>query len=376
MSEHVSISFDKLTEACDYYGYDLHVLEEKFPSIKRASKEHPAQLTFKQIETIAKLTGYPLGYFFLSSSPKKDTLIPDLRTPNSETRLKLSRSLQQQIEFCMNRVEWYREYAISEEFEKVECVNSIDAKTKPEEIAHIFSRKLHIKNILTECQENKKSVNTYFRRLRDTIEDFGVLTEASGIAGNNTHAVLSTNEFRGFAITDDYAPLIFVNKKDATEAQIFTLLHEFAHILRGESGISDSNVDSESWCNRFAAEILVPSSDLTSDITCLSDIEHLARQYYVSRQVILFRAKTLGLITKDLFSKYWKEVNQVDIQTTKRKGGGDAIKNLSDRLSKRFTYAVIGSAQSGKTLFTDAFRLLGANGSTFWKLADRMEHNI
>ena len=75
-------------------------------------------------------------------------------------------------------------------------------------------------------------------------------------------------EFRGFALTDQYAPLIFVNGKDAKAAQMFTLAHELAHIWLGESGLSGferlipGSTQVEEWCNRAASEFLLPSSEL------------------------------------------------------------------------------------------------------------------
>lgn len=375
MIEHVSIPFKKLTEACDFYGYDLHELEERVPAIKKASDEDPVRLTMKEVEKISKLTGYPFGYFFINESPQKIKVIPDLRTPNSEIRTKISRQLQEQIDFCQARVDWFHDYAISEQFEKVACVNSVSSNALPETTANYYMKKLQIHSLLSKLREEKKSVYAYFRALRERIESIGVLTEASGIAGNNTRHVFCVDEFRGFAITDDYAPLIFVNKKDVPEAQIFTLIHEFAHIIRGESGISNADIGAENWCNRFAAEFLVPAEEMPANIASLDEVEHLAEFYFVSRLVILLRAKRLNIIRPAIFDELWEEINRQSHLQSQKRGGGNAIKNLGDRLSKRFSFAVIESARSGRTLFRDAFALLGANGSTFWKLADHLEHN-
>ena len=375
MKDRVSIPFKKLIEACDFYGYDLHVLETKFPSIKKASEEHPASLTIKDVEKISRLTGYPFGYFFIEESPQKIEVIPDLRTPNSEFRTKISRQLQEQMDFCQARVDWFHNYAISEQFEKVACVNSVHSDCSPEKTAKFYREKLQIQSLLATLRKEKKNVYAYFRELRERIESIGILTEASGIAGNNTHHGFCVEEFRGFAITDDYAPLIFVNKKDVPEAQVFTLIHELAHIIRGESGISDANIGAENWCNRFAAEFLVPSEEMLTKVANLDEIDRLAKFYFVSRQVILLRAKRLNIIQPVLFDKLWEEINKKSHTRSQKQGGGNAIKNLGDRLSKRFSFAVLESARSGKTLFRDAFALLGANGSTFWKLAEHLEHN-
>lgn len=77
------------------------------------------------------------------------------------------------------------------------------------------------------------------------------------------------SEFRGFALVDEYAPLIFINGADFTSAQMFTLIHELVHIWIGEGGVSNFEVmqplpiEIERYCNAVAAEVLVPRAELT-----------------------------------------------------------------------------------------------------------------
>src|SRR5207302_1318952 len=109
----------------------------------------------------------------------------------------------------------------------------------------------------------------YLRELVGKVEEVGVLVLRSGVVENNTHRKLDVTEFRGFAINDDIAPLVFINGSDARSAQIFTLLHELAHLWIGESAISESVYRSpmpanasERLCNQIAAEVLVPAKEL------------------------------------------------------------------------------------------------------------------
>ena len=95
-----------------------------------------------------------------------------------------------------------------------------------------------------------------------------MLVVFSGIVGNNTHRKLETEEFQGFALVDEYAPLVFVNSADFRAAQMFTLAHEIAHLFVGETGVSSfDNLQptedlTEQFCNRIAAEFLAPEEEL------------------------------------------------------------------------------------------------------------------
>jgi len=174
------------------------------------------------------------------------------------------------------------------------------------------------------------------------------------VVGSNNRRKLDPDEFRGFALADAMAPVVFVNGADTKSAQMFTLAHELAHLWLGESGVSDAGAASfptqriEQWCNATAAELLVPLASmkaaLAGNAQPLNQMNAMARRFKVSTLVILrrmFEAKRL----KELASR--------------ASGGGDYYLTQPARLSRRFARAVIASTYEGQTLFTDAFRMLG-----------------
>ena len=120
----------------------------------------------------------------------------------------------------------------------------------------------------------------------------GVLVMVSGVVGSNSRRTLDPEEFRGFALADSIALLVFINGSDTKSAQMFTLAHELAHLWLGSSGVSDaealnvSGQDTERWCNRVAAEVLVPihllQADYSERIRLSDEINRLARRFKVS----------------------------------------------------------------------------------------------
>src|SRR5690606_19661692 len=144
--------------------------------------------------------------------------------------------------------------------------------------------------------------------LRDAIESIGVLVVINGVVGNNNTRRLNAEEFRGFVLCDDQAPLIFVNGTDAKSAQVFTLFHELAHLWLGKSAIFDcEQLDEpsdvvEKFCNRVAAEAAVPAAEIT-----LLWRQHRPEDVYFSQLSKNFKVSpiTIGrrLLELDLISK-------------------------------------------------------------------------
>ena len=218
--------------------------------------------------------------------------------------------------------------------------------------------------------------------LRRAIEQLGVMAVINGVVGNNTHRRLSVEEFRGFALTDPYAPLIFVNGADAKSAQMFTLAHELAHIWLGTEGLSGfeallpGGTDVEDWCNRAAAELLAPAQELRARWREVrreaSPFEALARAFKVSPVVAARRALDLNLVDRTAFFNFYERYVNQERKGGTKPSGGDFYNNQNTRVGELFAIQVLRGAMEGRIGFKEAYDLTGLRGGTFQKYARRL----
>ena len=321
--------------------------------------------TLKQLEAFARATYVPIGYLFLPAPPQERVPIPDLRTIGNEHIGHPSPDLLDTIHICQQRQAWYREYARSAGYEPLRFVGSADRGTSVPQVAQRMRDALGFN---LDARRDCPTWTDALRRFIEQADEAGVLVMTSGVVGSNNNRKLNTEEFRGFALSDEYAPLVFINGADSKAAQMFTLAHELAHIWLGESALSDVSPASqpsqriEVWCNQVAAELLVPLDVFRHELprtNPLEDVSPLARRFKVSTLVILRRILDAERIDWSTFQQaYGKEVDRLRAILTTR-GGGDYYLTTGARASKRFARALVVSTFEGHTPFTEAFRMLG-----------------
>ena len=376
MSMQVSPSIAVLRWAAERTHLSEVALAHRFPKWPQW-REGEAQPTLKQLEAFARFTHTPFGYFFLLEPPQIALPVPDFRTHRDTPLAAPSTDLLDTLYLSQQRQEWFREYAQWHGLTVMDWVGSGNIQGSPEDAAE------HLREVLALSIAERQRLPTWTEALRQLIsksEDAGVLVMGSSVVGTNSHRKLDVEEFRGFALSDDLAPLIFLNAADSKSAQMFTLAHELAHLLLGKSGVSDTQAGRvpdlaiERWCNRVAAELLMPLDEtrraINHDTSIEGEIRRLARKFKVSTLVALRRLFDANQIDEPtLWQLYHSEVER--LQTIERaSGGGDFYRTLSARTGKRFARALVASALEGQTLFQDAFRLLGLRKSeTFYAAA-------
>ena len=337
------------------------------------------QPTLKQLEAFARAVHVPFGYLFLREPPDESLPIADFRTIADTARDRASPDLMDTLYAMQRRQAWLREHLVESEAEPLAFAASARLADDPGAVG----REMRCTLGLDEgWAAGVRSWQDAVNELRRMIERLGVMAVINGIVGNNTHRRLSVAEFRGFALTDHYAPLIFVNGADAKSAQMFTLAHELAHIWLGEGGLSGfenllpGGTDVEDWCNRAAAEFLVPSRELQERWIQAKREPHpfeaLGRSFKVSPVVAARRAMDLKLVERRAFFEFHERYINREHRGGTTPSGGDFYNNQNARVGKLFATHVMRAAMGGEIGFREAYELTGLRGGTFQDYASTL----
>ena len=360
----VEVRPEMLRWACERAGFEIGELTHRIPQLP-AWERGDKQPTLKQLEGFAKATHTPVGYLFLPEPPVERVPIPDFRTVANERIDRPSPDLLDTLYVCQQRQEWYRNFARSMGEVPSAFVGSVRLGDDVVRTAAL------IRHALAFDIDERRQMPTWTDALRRFIEQadaLGVLVMVSGVVGSNNRRKLDPQEFRGFALTDHLAPLVFINGADTKAARMFTLAHELVHVWLGQSALSDAQAafvpehEVERWCNEVAAELLVPlelfRAEYDRHAALRGELDRLARRFKVSTLVILRRILDVGGVSRRAFSQAYEE-ELARLRALPKGSGGDFYLTLGARASKRFARALVISTFEGRSSFTEAFRLLG-----------------
>ena len=361
-------------------GLTVDALQLKFPKFQLWERGE-AQPTLRQLENIAKATFTPLGYFFLPSPPVETLSIPDFRTVGDVSIARPSPNLIDTLHDMQRRQDWMRDEVIENGQDKLNFVGS----GKGLSVLELAGKIRETLGLSDGWSERCTAWEEALRELRNAVERLRILVAITGVVGLNNRRSLDPQEFRGFVLCDDYAPLIFVNGADSKSAQMFTLAHELAHLWLGEDGLFNligtfpSSDATEKLCNKVAAEFLVPGTKLKNrwnDAKVTPKPFHtVARWFKVSPIVAARRALDLGLIDKAVFFDFYnREQEEWRLRKNKDKEdkeGGPNFYVVQDvRLGRLFATAVTRATREGRLPYLEAYRLTGLKGDTFDKYGD------
>jgi Zn-dependent peptidase ImmA (M78 family) len=332
--------------------------------------------TMKQVEKLARLYRRPVDVFFLQYIPKDFPALKDFRRNKEEG---LSTALIFMMREVQEKQEWLSEFLKRSKQKKLDFIGKYNIKSSADTVAADIRKTLGI---------NTKDAS--LNPLKYWIQKAEAKRIFISLSSNyHTRLKLNSDDFKGFAIADSYAPFIFLNSDDWNEGQLVTLVHELVHLWLGVSGLSNETEihaeqpkdlhPVEKFCNDVTAKTLLPEGDMklflpeSNDLT-MKNIIRAGKKLGVNNITMVNRLLNTGYIDKEIFNRFkkeaenvWKEFLYKESQKKKSSGGPNYYVMQLRRSSKAFANIVMDFYKSGKVNGADASRLLKVKEGNFVK---------
>jgi Zn-dependent peptidase ImmA (M78 family) len=337
---------------------------EKRPSMAQARKASEA---YKR----------SLAVFYLPEPPQDFDTLKDFRQLPETAAREYSPELALIIRQLQSRQEWMREYLIRQGASPVAFVGSASVTDSPVELAKSIRSTLGVTTgEQCSCPTPIAALNYWVNKA----EAIGACVCREG--------KVAIEEARGIALTDEYAPFIYVNAKDSYSGRQFTLLHELVHLWINESGLSDlaimqktprsPDAATEVFCNRTAALVLIPPADFRSAWAQRDEEQELdeqiavvAKSFKVSDETVARRLLDGNVITqaeygrlRGMYGERWRE------HRDQRQGGGSYYRNEISFNGRLFTRTVLSARYSGQITVREACLTLGVKANHLKELAE------
>ena len=327
--------------------------------------------SYTVLQKLASFYKRPLLTFFMPNPPVVQNKLVDFRTLDSLPHGKDSpefAKLKRQIFYLQESLS---EFQKNDGVEPLDFINSVSVNT------NIFQFVQNIRQRLSfsyDEQRAYKKDEELFSVLREKIEDLGVYVVIRG-----SFEKIPIDEFRGIAITDEYAPLILINGRDMSSARTFSMLHELAHLFLGDSSVYNSrnNRDpKETFCNKFAAEFMMPTEEVnrifpnrieeTSASVIMDTLSLEAKKHNVSMMTLLYRLSDVGKISSAMVQQIENTIkSRVKEKRETQEGGPDRNKIDKLYLGDKVISTVLNARDAGTISDSSASALLNVKEYRF-----------
>ena len=327
--------------------------------------------SYTVLQKLASFYKRPLLTFFMPNPPVVQNKLVDFRTLDSLPHGKDSpefAKLKRQIFYLQDSLSDLQK---NDSASRLDFINSVSVNT------NIFQFVQNIRQRLSfsyDEQRAYKKDEELFSVLREKIEDLGVYVVIRG-----SFEKIPLDEFRGIAITDEYAPLILINGRDSVVARTFSMLHELAHIFLGissESNYQQIRDPKEAFCNKFAAEFMMPTEEVnrifpnrieeTSASVIMNTLSLEAKKHNVSMMTLLYRLSDVGKISSAMVRQIENTIkSRVKEKRETQEGGPDRNKIDTLYLGDKVISTVLNARDAGTISDSSASALLNVKEYRF-----------
>lgn len=358
---------------------DVAEMLKRLPEEIESWEDGTAAPTYPQLEKLAyQIYKRPLAVFFLPSPPEESLPQREFRTlPDVDLQ-----TLQRDTYLHIRRAHAYQ-IALRELFDghnpAAQQVWEVVPLSQSKSIAHQAQTIREHLGVTLEQQTSWKTEEQALKAWRSAIEDGGIFV---------FKAAFKQKDISGFCLMDEHLPVVYLNNSTTKTRQIFSLLHELAHLLLNMNGLSKFDTayieqlprreqEIERFCNAIAAEVLIPSRDFDVQAARFpanveqateAQIAALANRYGVSREAILRRFLDQGRVGRAFYedkAKYWAAQR-------KEGGGGNWYLNQGAYISDRFAKEVVSRHYRHQISLEQAAELLGIKPKSYAGFEERI----
>lgn len=316
--------------------------------------------TYSQLEKLAEIYKRPLALFFFPEPPleaeekQEFRTLPDFEIENlaADTiyALRQAKAMQLSLQEINNGIN----PSTKKIFQDISVSSSDDLRILAEQIRNYL-------NVTLEEQLTWNDQETALKKWRSAVEEAGIFIFKRSF---------KQREISGFCLIDIEFPIIYLNNSTEKARQIFTIFHELAHILLQTNGITKSddryinslqgeNKYIEIFCNKFAAEFLLPnhvfSEIIRETVVNVNDndkiISKISSDYKVSREVVLRKLLDNNFISQKEYSlkvSEWYSEQVGKSQDKNKKSGGNPYANQATYLGENYLKLVFNKYYQGQ----------------------------
>ena len=350
----------------------LQTTEDVIIAIEQG-KKNPSM---RQLKLLAVAFHRPLATFLLPEPKKEKPLPKDYRTIQNQRGI-FHRQTLYAIRKARNLQTISQNLALQSNIQLAADIKTVTIEESPTKLGAYYRSKFQLSN---EKQQTFKTSYQFFKFLRQTLEKINILVFQFS---------MPIKDARGFTLVDENPLVIVVNQKDSIEARLFTLMHEFAHVLLGETIIDNPSFEItkknkiEYWCNEFAASFLLPlgfTFELLEGFdTGFDEAMHLrilTRKTKLSKSMIYYNLYKHKFVTKEQYEAFKLRLSV--IITTKPKvesseGGIPQDKKRLAELGSKFISLVADNYEAKVITYSDALDYLSIRSKNFDKLLTKAE---
>jgi Zn-dependent peptidase ImmA (M78 family) len=325
--------------------------------------------TWCQVDVLARAYNVPELIFFSNKTINKNKVIPDYRIIKN---IEDSEKVKKLVNFVIRRQEWLERILKKDGVKNKLQGSGKDVKT-PGKLAELIKNKLDINLDDIKKIKGAEARKKVLKYLIEKAENFGIF-----VGKTLSYHYIEVEEMRGLFISNDYCPFIVLNRKDAVAAQIFSFIHELAHLFRKTEAISNSlefrkvgnNLnDEEVFCNKVAVELLLPREEFTEAYYDKNDIDRLSKIYKLSTIAIFYRLRDLNKIRAAESAAIETEIkkeSENNLKNSKKQDGGNYLNNMKDSNGGLFNKTVSKYYSEEKIGYTEASNVLRFSVEDVW----------